>query len=223
MASQSTKNRWAEYLMYPADALVFAVASGAILIGLKTLTAVPAPWTDSLNAFHITMTLATVVGAAISWVLHRRHTGARGLIPAAIGVAILIVGVYAVQFVVNDMAAASPDIAPLFGTITQSVGLIGLLTLFVAGVVHLLRPSEPGFDAIGFSRLASLVIVAGFIAFRFLPETRADAVAAPFYAIMGFATTQGTLGVMLGDALGLAWDRVTGRHSPALPTADESA
>jgi hypothetical protein len=198
MLSAQAERRVFDRVTLAVDALVLTVAAGAVLI-IKRFANIPAPWIDFTGGFQLTITLAAVVGAVVAWLLHRNAAGSRGLMLLAAGVVVAIAVILGVQAAVDLGAQSMPGLAPTLGTVTQAAGLAGLLALIWVIAVNLVRPGRRRFSPMALARLAALVVVASYIAFRFLPETAVDSVAAPFYAIFGYATIQGPLGVVLAD------------------------
>jgi hypothetical protein len=175
---------------------------GAAFVLIKDFVNFPAPWIDSVSAFHITMTLSSIAGATLAWVFHRRFTGIRGVRMLAIGGTTAAIAVWLADFAIARTAVASPGTATLLMTGIQIAGLVGLLALIGFSSVTLLRPGRRHFDPMGFARLVALALVAANVAFRFIPQTlSSSSVAASLYAIVGLATIEGGLGAALSDEL----------------------
>jgi hypothetical protein len=199
MLSAHAERRVFDHLTLAVDALVLTVAAGAVLMIIKRFANIPAPWIDSTVAFQLTITLAAGAGATVAWLLHHHAAGARGLMLLVGGVVVAIGVILGAQAAVDLGARSVPDLAPTLGMVTQTAGLAGLLVLIWVTAANLVRPGRRRFDPMALARIAALVVVASYIAFRFLPETAVDSVAAPFYVIFGYATIQGALGVVLAD------------------------
>jgi hypothetical protein len=218
MLSAHAERRVSDHLTLAADALVLTVAAGAVLMIIKRFANIPAPWIDSLGAFQLTMTLGAVAGAAVAWLLHHRTAGVRGLKFLAAGIVVAVVVIWGAEAAVDLGAQSAPWLAPTLGMITQASGLAGLLALIWVSAVHLVRPGRRRLHPMALARLAALAVVASYVAFRFLPETAVDSVAAPFYAIIGYATIQGALGAVLADLL----QTVTARRALRNASATEA-
>ncbi len=133
----------------------------------------------------------------------------------AAGVVVAIAVILGAQTAVDLGARSVPGLAPTLGTVTQAAGLAGLLALIWVSAVNLVRPGRRSLRLIALARIGALAVVASCIAFRFLPATAVDSVAAPFYAIMGYATIQGALGVVLADVAQTLLARRTLRKASA--------
>jgi hypothetical protein len=202
MTPDQVERRASDRLRLIADSLVLTLSFGAIFILIKNLVNVPAPWIDSISAFHITMTLSSIAGATIAWVFHRRFTGARGVGMLAVGGTTAAAVVWSIDFAIARITVTSPGTATLLMVGVQLAGLVGLLALITFSLVSIVRPGRRRFDPMGSARIVALSLVAANVAFRFLPETlTSSSVAASLYAIVGLATLEGALGAALSDEL----------------------
>lgn len=201
MASDRPLSQVTEHLALPADALVLTVLAGATFLLIKDLVNAPAPWIDAVDAFLVTMTLASVAGAVAAWLLHRHTAGVRGIRLAAAGLVASVAIVLLAQTAIIRTAVSSPATAAMLFTLIQVLGLVALIGLFVSGMADLLRTRAKRIDPIALVRVAALAAIAALVAFLFLPETQADPFAAQVYAVIGLATVAGPLGVGLGDVL----------------------
>ena len=193
--------RLSDHLILTADALLLTVLAGAVLIMVKNLANIPAARIDPMDAFLITMTLASMVGATASWLFHRRLVGLRGLGMLAVGLVVAapaLVGAHAV-IIRTSISSPGAEIALLIAA--QVLGLAVLLPPLVAGMADLFQPKERRFDPGSIARLAGLIALVGLIALRFLPETQVDPAAAHVNAMLGLSTIAGALGVGIADAI----------------------
>jgi hypothetical protein len=195
------KRRLSDHLTIAADALVLSVLAGAVFIMIKDYLAIPAAWIDPLLAFLITMALSSTAGAVAAWLIHRHSSGFRGLLPLCTGLLVAVGAVYATESLVLVPVASSLAAAtPLF-IAAQVTGLLVMLALFAGGAVDLLRHRLRRLHAVGLVRLAALASLMALVAFRFIPDSQADPIAAQLYAFIGLATVAGAVGVALGDTL----------------------
>lgn len=194
-------------LTLPADALLLTVVAGAVLVIAKDFLALPHSWLDSMDAFHVTMALASIAGATGAWLIHRRKSGLRSLTATALG---LTVAVAAVLFAESALFPSGDDAAmtaTLVLTVCQSVGAAAVIGMLAASVFDLVRTSDRKRRIVAIVRVAGLATIAALIVFCFIPETQADAQAAHLYAVLGLTTVTGAAGVALGDVLLAIFDR----------------
>lgn len=199
MDSDSVRQTISERLTLPADALVFTVVAGALLVIAKDLANIPTPHLDSIHAFLITMTLSSIAGAGAAWFVHRGKSGLRGLAAIALGLSFAVAIVLLAENAMIAASDAAEGMATMAFTIYQAMGAVAVVALMIACATDLKQMSDPRARAIALARLAGLATIAGLIVFRFIPETRADAHAAQVYAVLGLTTVTGSMGVGLGD------------------------
>ena len=193
--------RLSDHLILVADALLLTVLAGAVLIILKNLADIPAARIDPMDAFLVTMTVASVLGATASWVLHRRPVGLRGLGMLAVGLLVAAPALVAAHAVIIRTSVSSPGTELVLLIVAQILGLAVLLPPLVAGMADFFQPKERRFDPGSIARLAGLIALVGLIALRFLPETQVDPAAAHVNAMLGLSTIAGGLGVGIADAI----------------------
>jgi len=215
--------RLSDHLILTADALLLTVLAGAILILAKDLVRIPAAWVDPTDAFLITMTLASMIGATASWLLHRRPVGLRGLGMLAVGLVVAAPAFVGAHALVTRASVSSPGTELVLLIAAQILGLAVLLPPLVAGMADLFQPKKRRFDPGSIARLAGLIALVGLIALRFLPETQVDPAAAHVNAMLGLSTIAGGLGVGIADAILYFSDGRARQRSTAAAAPPETA
>jgi hypothetical protein len=223
MAPTHPYRRLSDHLILAADALLLTVLAAAALIIVKDLAAVPAAWLDPMDAFLITVTIASVMGATASWLVHRAPTGLRGLWMLAVGLLVATPVLLGAHWIVARASAASSSLEITALLCAQIVGLAVLLPPLVAGAVDLVQPKKRKFSPVAVVRLAALVALVGLVAFRFIPGTMADPATAHLYAMLGLATTAGALGTGIADAILFFSDHRAERRRMAVAEASTEA
>jgi hypothetical protein len=223
MAPHHPYRRLSDHLILAADSLLLTVLAAAALIIIKELARVPAAWIDPMDAFLINVTLASIVGAVASWLLHRRPTGLRGLWMLAIGLLVATPALLGAHAIIARATASSSGLEITALLLAQIVGLAALLPPLVAGAVDVVQRKQRRFDPTAVVRLAALIALVALVAFRFIPETMADPQTAHLYAMLGLATTAGALGAGIGDAILFFSDRRAERRRSAAQEPTETA
>jgi hypothetical protein len=195
------RRRFYDHLVLVADALVLSVVAGAAFVLIKDFLAIPAAWIDPSYAFLTTMCLSSTTGALGSWLIHRRASGARGLVVLAAGLAIAVTIVFMVEVAMLRLTTSSIETAMVLFTLAQVLGLLVAMALLLAGIVDLVRQGRRRLDYVAIARTVALSAIIAFIALRFLPESAAQSTSARMYAFLGLATLAGALAAGLGNAL----------------------
>jgi len=221
MAPVHPYRRLSDHLMLPADALLFSVLAGAILLTAKSLARVPAAWIDPADAFLITMALSSIAGAAASWFVHRRSIGLRAAWMPATGLVVAVAAMLGAGSIIAHTTVAGTGAAPGLFVVAQILGLMALVPPLVLGTSELIEHKRRRFATAALVRLAALTVLVVLITLRFLPETQYDPASAQIYAILGLSTAAGALGVLIGDLLRLVTDLLAARRGlAAAPPSD---
>jgi len=215
MAPKHPYRRLTDHLFLVADALLLTVVADAVLIIAKDLTRIPTAWIDPVTAFVLTMALGSMLGAEAAWLLHRRSFGSSGLWMLAAGLAVAAPALV----MAHNLTLATPQTEMGTGVgvfvAIQILGLTILMPPLVAGVADLLKPKARHLYPVAIVRVAGLLVIAGVITLRFLPETQAYPAAAYTNAMLGLSTTAGALAVGVADAIRLFRDQRAQRRRDA--------
>ena len=223
MRSDPHRPTTSQRLALPADALVLTVIAGAALVITKDMIAIPHPWLDSMDAFHITMALASIAGAGGAWFIHRWQSGWRGLVAITLALVLAVAVVLLAENAILSAADASPATATTLLTLCQALGAAAVVGMLIASAVDFAHMTDTRRRAFAIARLAGLAAVAALIVFRFIPETQADAMSAHAYAVLGLTTVTGAMGAVLGDVfLALRNRRSTANASAAGPVPEKT-
>ncbi len=223
MAPTHPYRRLSDHLILAADALLLTVVAAAALIIVKDVAAIPSAWIDPTDAFLITVTLASVVGATASWIAHRGPTGLRGRWMLIVGLLVATPALLGAHWIIARASAASSSLEITALLAAQILGLAVLLPPLVAGAVDLIQPKQRKFNPVAVVRLSALIALVALVAFRFIPGTIGDPTTAHLYAMLGLATTAGALGTGIADAILFVSDRRAQQSRKAAASAQVEA